>query len=87
MNDQDQIEKIQEIMGTHSLEPKEADALEKVKRIIEWSNTRDDFDASFVAKMGDRIVDGYELTERQYAAVNNIYNRFNVEAWWEQNDL
>ena len=66
------------------------DLKRKIELILLWAEESEraqdmGFDASFVEKMSDKVNRlCQELTPNQIGAIENIYNKFNVEDWADE---
>lgn len=52
--------------------------LQKIDAILEWAQSNDTFDITFVESLYDRLENGYELTDKQKLAVLNIIEKFEI---------
>ena len=85
MTQQDQIDKIQGIMGNNKATPsaKKLDAMgqqEKIDSILLWAEDHSNFDTGFVDSMQDKMNLMGELTENMEDALDNIILRWKISS-------
>lgn len=60
----------------------------KIELILEWAeNTEVEFDDAFVREIEEKLSRYGNLTPRQEMAIDNIYERFKIEEWAEEEGL
>jgi len=65
--------------------------MDKLEIILEWAEERNKivekrkkgnkFDTTFLESVKDFYTDVGELTDAQESAIDNIYDKFNIQAW------
>lgn len=59
---------------THEFSP-----AQKIETVLEWAETKQDFDTSFVKSIENYLEKHERITDRQEEALDNIIRRFKIE--------
>jgi len=70
--------------------------MDKLEIILEWAEERNKFvekrkrgnkfDTTFLESVKDFYTDAGELTQAQESAIDNIYEKFNIQSWEDRRD-